>query len=200
MARDETPLWDRGQTWYNGGTASNPPASLPVNIEGKEYEFEDNLQVSYAPAPYLDGTGRRIRVKVARNSGTVNLLPGRIARYQPATSPLECRCDGYYFQAADSVAGVVDEFLPPAGVAPNDYFFLIIDGPTHVIANGAIAVGQRIEAATGTSQTDPTAGLVMPFATTPAVADLLAKIGHAQGAATAANQLIQAVVHFLPTR
>lgn len=54
---------------------------------------------------------------------------------------------GYTRLTNDQVAGVVDEYLS-AGVAPNDVFWVTIDGPTELIASGQVAVGDALAAVT----------------------------------------------------
>ncbi len=197
MARDEAGVWPRGETFYNGGPIGTNP---PINLQGREYLFEVNAPDGYQQG---DSSGRQPRVKVAVNSSSINLLPGHIARYK-LSAPLECSCDGYWFQAADIAAGVVDEFLPAAGVPPGDYFYLVVDGPTSVLAVSsgltALAIGDRLELATGTSATNNDAGRVNKIAGTPALADLLALVGRTETTTSTAGALIKAVVHFLAGR
>ena len=55
-----------------------------------------------------------------RNGGAVNVLPGT-----------EVTVNGY--------KGVVDEYLPAAGVAPGEVFWLVIDGPTQKPLNTRVS-------------------------------------------------------------
>ncbi len=198
MARDEAGPWARGETHYNGGTIGTNP---PINYEGREYLFEVNAPDGYGQQ---DTSGRQPRVKVALNASTIALKPGHIARYKPSTAPLECIVDGYWAAAADMAAGVVDEFLPPAGVPPGDLFYLVVDGPTSIltVTTGltSLAIGDRIELATGTSATNDDAGRINKIAATPAVADLLALVGRSEQVQASANAMTKCVVHFLAGR
>jgi hypothetical protein len=132
------------------------------------------------------------------------LLPGPIAKYKVAAGVnAETSVDGYTASVSDIPAGVIDEFLPPAGVPNNDLFYLGIDGPTQVetAKTGAVSIaqGNRLVPGTGTSNTSDDAGRV-------AVQDLTGtgaafannienRIGIADAAATTNNALINAVVH-----
>jgi hypothetical protein len=201
MARDENPGWARGETFYNGGGPVPGAGGYPINYQGREYLFEVNAPDGYTQN---DTTGRQIRVKVAQNLSGAALLPGHIARYKAGTAPTECVVDGYWSVAGDFAAGVIDEFLPAAGVPNGDFFFLVIDGPTSVIGVAsmtAVNPGDRLELApAGASPTDPLAGVVNKFAAAPAVADLLAKVGRADATQSTGGQLFKAVVHFSAIR
>src|SRR5690348_2512841 len=82
MARDEAPPFQRGETFYNGGTI-DPNDLGGVNLEGKEFEFEDDQR----------GTGHRIRVRVVRNVSAGPILPKRLVTFQAAN--FGRRVDGY---------------------------------------------------------------------------------------------------------
>jgi hypothetical protein len=68
------------------------------------------------------------------------------------------------FQDTDPILGVVDEYLPAAGVKPGDLFYVVIEGPTTVISpttgSFTIASGAILAAATGTSAVSADAGFV----------------------------------------
>jgi hypothetical protein len=215
MARDEAPPFARGETYYNNGATGVIPVTDSfgvayggINLEGREYTFEVNAQDQGTGYPAgQDPTGRPIRVKVVRNISGVPLLPGRVARFEAAstsTSPFECHVDGYAYQATDVVAGIVDEFLPAAGVAPNDLFYVVFDGPTQVLTGAttvaAISPGSPLTPAFyGATQLDPLAGRVTVQGVTSAEPNNAIEqfLGYADGTAatTATNTLVPAVVH-----
>lgn len=202
MARDETPPFCRGESFYNGSTPDLTVFSSPLNLAGKEYIFEP-ASASNEFSIDTDNSGRAIRVRCVQNVSGQNLLPGRIVRYK-VTKPLETQVDGYVFQAADEIAGVVDEYLPAAGVANNDFFYIIVDGPTQVITattgSISIAVGDRLETTTGTSTISADAGFVVKYASSPTTADTVQRVGRSELAATTTSAQINAVVHFGATR
>jgi hypothetical protein len=150
MARDENPPWDLGQTYYNGGTID--PTNLdPGNLEGKEYVFEDRAH----------GTGLPLRVRVVRNTGLTNILPKQICKFDNAGF-------GYYVNGPTTVEDQygfpAEEFLPPAGVPPNDLFYIVVFGPTLVLtpssAGFAFAVGDNVVSITAATSGASDAGHV----------------------------------------
>lgn len=219
MARDDAPPFARGETYYNRGASATINLTEPdgqtlggVNLEGKEFTFEVNAQDQGNGYPTgQDPSGRPVRVKVVRNTSGISLKPGRIARFLAATtsaSPFECQVDGYaHNQTTDVVAGVIDEFLPAAGVANNDLFYVVFDGPTQVVTGATTSItalpGTVLGPATyGTGPTDDLAGRVTTpdytGATTPLAEAILNTIGYADGiaASTQTSFALPAVVHF----
>lgn len=209
MARDDSPPFARGETWY--GLNPNPPIDATsnatlggVNYEGKEYVFEANSQDEGAASPATqEDTGRSIRVRCVRNVSGIALKPGRLAHYA-ATDPYETRIDGYTFATTDRPAGVVDEFLPAAGVPNNDLFYIVIDGPTKVtqlsVSASVLVIADRLVPGAGTSATTNDAGRVVKQDVTGATGTLAANIFNQVGYASVANNsvedaLFSAVVH-----
>lgn len=167
MARDEALPFDRGTTFY--GLGNTPDLSLGaggINLEGRVYLAEaQNRPLGSKP----DTSGRQIRLRVVRNRSAINLLPRRLVRAAIGTTPnagytLYTGTDGYVFQAGDPILGVVDEYLPAAGVNPGDLFYVVEDGPTTVVTpttgSFTIAAGALLAAATGTSAVSADAGFV----------------------------------------
>lgn len=132
MARDENPPFERGGT-LTEGAAINADDLGGLNLEGKEYVFENTANIGTTLKP----TGRPVRVKVVRNVSGVALKPGRVATFSSATTAqYECRVGGYAVAIGDRPAGIVDEFLPAAGVPNNELFFIVVGGPSK-LAQGA---------------------------------------------------------------
>lgn len=146
MARDENPPFERGATFHDGDTVPSTEATYGgKNIEGKEYTFEDVAPIGVTKTP----TGRPVRVKVVRNVSGVALKPGRLVKFSAAsTAPHETRVEGYCVALSDRPAGVVDEYLPAAGVPNNDLFYIVVGGPTKVTqgatTGAAVTPGQRL--------------------------------------------------------
>lgn len=199
MARDETPPFARGETFYNG-VAKESIYLDPLNYLGKEYVFEVNQQQQSYPGT-TDTSGRLIRVRVAQNSSSIPLLPKRIARYDLTPGiPLGTKVDGYTFQVSDFPAGVIDEFLPPAGVAVGDFFYLVVEGPTVVKSapSGTIALvpGDKVQIKPGTSATNADAGFVVELGVSPTLADEFNRIGRADATVATTSTDTAAVVNF----
>lgn len=199
MARDEAAPFSRGETFYNGGTIETDNLGGP-NLEGREFAMDSFSPDSTTPDP----SGRSVRLRVVRNVSGVNLKPGRVVVYK-AADPYECQVDGYAFAVGDRPAGVVDEFLPAAGVVNNDLFYIVVDGPTKVTqphtSNSSLVAGGRIvpTAGGGASKTDDLSGRVLAQDLTGATAALGGNIQDAIGYAGEANNtvdaLVKAVVH-----
>jgi hypothetical protein len=151
-----------------------------------------------------DPSGRLVRVKVVRNVSGQNLKPSRLAVFK-ALDPYETQVDGYTFAVGDRPAGVIDEFLPAAGVPNNDLFYLVINGPTLVTqphtGNSNLTIGTRIVPTAGgaANKTDDLAGRVLAQDLTGATATLGNNIQNCIGFARVANNtvdaLVKAVVH-----
>jgi hypothetical protein len=183
MARDEAPPFERGGTYYRGGAidASNLGG---VNLEGKEWRFEDNAY----------GTGMFVHVRVVRNAAAAALLPKRLVTFQATFFGM--RVDGY---ATTNFAAAypVDEFLPTAGVPVGDLFYIVTRGPCLVkndIASGAgtvINAGDPLVALTAATSGATTAGRVYAGvgtgATTNTGNQLNNIIGYAASAKTTGN-------------
>jgi hypothetical protein len=182
MGRLDSPPFERGATFYNGGTIDTNDLG-GANLEGREYVFEPT---SGDPA---DPTGRAVRVRVVRNKSGIALKPKRVVKYE-AADPFETKVSGYVSALADSPAGVVDEFLPAAGVPNNDLFYIVVDGPSLVTQPGtasSVAIGDRIVPTTGTSATNDDAGRVAKQDLTGATATLGNNIQNVVGFAAEAN-------------
>ena len=186
MARDESPPWGRGSTYYNGETIDTNDLG-GKNLEGKEFVFEDTEY----------GTGESVRVRVVRNASAGALLPGRLVSFQ--STYIGKRVDGY----ADTLAELsfpVDELLPSAGVPANDLFYIVVKGPALCKtdlsgdANNVINAGDILVSQTAATSGATTAGRVIATtvaATTANDLDVLKAslnyVGRAMSAKTTAN-------------
>lgn len=96
----------------------------------------------------------RLKTCIAvRNSSGVALAPKRAVAFAAGSYSA---VSGYTRLTNDAVAGVVDEFLPTAGVAANDVFWVTVAGPTELLVSQTVAVGDIVAAATAhtTNSTD----------------------------------------------
>lgn len=194
------PPFARGETYNNGGTIDTDNLG-GVNLEGKEYLFEVNAPDDPAGS---DPSGRLVKCRVVRNVSGQALKGGRLAVFK-AADPYETQVDGYTFAVGDRPAGVIDEFLPPAGVPNNDLFYLVIEGPTKVTqahtSNSNLAIGTRLVPTAGgaASKTDDLGGRVLAQDLTGATAvlanNIQNRIGYAGEANNTVDALVKAVVH-----
>lgn len=116
----------------------------------------------------VTGVVRSNRVKTCvavRNTSGGALLPKRVVTFDTATAGLAgfTETKGYSAVTNEERVGVVDEYLPAAGVAANDVYWVTVDGPTEVAAalsGSDIAVGDRLAAITAVTSGATTAGRV----------------------------------------
>jgi hypothetical protein len=123
---------------------------------------------------------RKVCVAVRNTSGGA-LLPKKLVTFSGIGS-----ADGQNTVAGNEFVGVVDEFLPAAGVAANDVFWVTIEGPTEVVADAAVSAGNAVACDTAATAGAATAGRVVATTTN--------AIGRAISAAAAAGDAILAVV------
>jgi hypothetical protein len=180
MGRMNDQPFPRGGTWYGLGqkipsfagvtlTADNMPGGW--NIEGKEYEFEDGAAGDEGTFPITGyNTGMYVTVRAVRNASQVNILPGQLCFFTTTyvdgvTVVPYGRAVGGYTTTLAQHGYPADEFLPPAGVAPNDLFYIVVDGPCllNIAANNAAAItaGQKVVAQTAAGSTSTEAGQVI---------------------------------------
>jgi hypothetical protein len=114
----------------------------------------------------ITGQVRSNRRKVCiavRNTSAGALLPKRVVRLAGNGTALFGAADGYASTANDAFVGVVDEFLPAAGVAANDVFWVTVDGPTEVsvaLSGSDITVRGALSVITAATSGATTAGRV----------------------------------------
>lgn len=174
MARDEHPPFERGSTFYNGGTIDANDLG-GVNLEGKEYVVNDDIY----------GTGLQVKLRVVRNVSGINLLPKRLVGFKSGF--LGRRVDGYA-DVTNEYSFPVDELLPPGGVPNNDLFYVVVEGPAAILttdAGNAVSEGEVVVASTAANSTGATAGRVAAAAATITGKDAANKVGRAMSAVTA---------------
>jgi hypothetical protein len=110
-----------------------------AQLEGTEWVFEDKDYSLGTGMTALSRTGRPVRVRVVRNKSGGVLLPKRAVKPGTANRAAYAgQVSGYAATVGtDVVAGVVDEFLPAAGVVDGDLFYIVVEGPGMVTTAGA---------------------------------------------------------------
>lgn len=112
--------------------------------------------------------GAPIRAIAVRNTSGVTLYGKRVGRCErTAGYDLLKEVDGYASTLSLAHVGIIDSYLPSSGVAANDIFWLIVEGPCTVLTpaagagfSGDIAVGNWLVSATAASSQTTTAGRV----------------------------------------
>lgn len=145
-----------GSTACTGMDTIDPLAL--ANLEGMEWIVRDTGQESNRDD---QGTQRLRRVRLVKNNSGFALLPKRVV----APSNFGRYVAGYTLNDTD-VGYPTDPYLPAAGVADQDHFYIITGGPAIVtsdLAGGAgnvIAVGDQLVAVGGATSGATTAGRV----------------------------------------
>ncbi len=184
MSAFEQPPFGRGKT-YNPGAAATDGAEWI----GREYWFDD---YNWNSNPITLRSNRKVKCRVVRNScasagnaggqvSTGALLPKRLAAFKSGTYNAEM--DGYAGNNARAdYSFPVDEFLPAAGVAVNDLFYIVVEGPALVLLplttqfSADIAVGDRLVAISATTSGATSAGRASPPVYTNATSGIIAEI------------------------
>lgn len=136
MSRGGNLPFPRGKTYYEGNIPLLPSGSVDlqahIELEGKTFTIEDiDFSVSSGAKPYR--TGKYVTLMVVRNVNGSALLPKLIAKMKTDGSAKEFA--GQIMGYATTVGELgypIDEFLPAAGVANNDLFYVVIGGPAKV--------------------------------------------------------------------
>lgn len=124
-----TAPFDLGKTYYEGRTIDTTSSYANVGgitLEGSKSQFQNHQVLAAGTSLRLTLVDAPMLVKVVRNVSGIALLPGRMVVYKTGTN--QKRVDGYTSTTAQSCAGIVDPFLPAAGVADGDLFFIVLEG------------------------------------------------------------------------
>lgn len=200
--RQDSPLLRRGE--YDASSA------FSVKL-GAEWYYEDLDYSSSSTGITTRLTGHKVRCRLVKNSSGIALLPGRLAVFKSGTNMTEV--DGYVATTGKSPCGVVDEYLPSAGVPDGSYFLLVLEGPVSGLTDLAgadfnvITEYAQIVALTAATSQATTAGRVREIsafaASTNTGASLLAEfggvIGRALSAKTTANTNASVRIYLSPT-
>jgi hypothetical protein len=149
---------ERGQTFY-GPTATVPTTyGQSVAYEGRPVVLDDmdptNTKVKRSQ--------RKVYGILVRNVSGFTLYAGQAVKW--AAGYRGKRVDGLAYDVeATEVAGVVDDFLPAAGVRTGDVFILIVKGPvlallSRTAAETVISEGDVIYSASAATSGATTAG------------------------------------------
>lgn len=168
------PPFKRGQTLFNKPASDTSLATTDGDqIEGQIWEFPD-----VNPSTGAVRSHRTVKCMAVRWTGSSPALPSRLVVLSGqlttnggaanTAGPLG-RCRASQFSRVGNTADVmpaksypVDEYLPAAGVALNDIFWVVIEGPAMVKTPNTnftdIVVGDAIVALTGATATASTDG------------------------------------------
>lgn len=118
-----------------------------THLLGTVVEFS-NLDVSTRPATPVDA--RPVLAMLVKNASGGALLPNRLVKWVAASRGTQITG---YSGVGESFAGAVDPFLPAAGVAANEAFWIILPTlhgtPVKLVSDGsgAISAGDKLQTA-----------------------------------------------------
>jgi hypothetical protein len=174
MGLQVDPPFGLGQTWFSLGSGESikndsyhgiqSSASYGDNFVGVVKEFTDVNPVT----GQVRSNRRKVCIAV-KNTATIALAPKRVVAFNTAAGKLFTEVNGYSASLNEERIGVVDEWLPAAGVTVNDIFWVTVNGPTEVsaaLSGTAITAGTRLAAITAAASTGTTAGRATPSALT----------------------------------
>jgi hypothetical protein len=134
---------------FGRGRTADVTSTQGVSFVGVVKEFLDEN-----PNTGIRLSNNTSRCKAVRNTSAGAILPGSVVRLDAAD--LLNSCSGNADNTAGLVVGVADEYLPAAGCAVGDIFWVVVSGPTTVkttsaaITQGA-AIGTTVTAGSAAS-------------------------------------------------
>jgi hypothetical protein len=124
-------------------------------------------------------SNRPVTCIAVRNTSGAPLLPGAVVKFKKAAILDEV--DGPAAAATDAPLGVVDEYLPAAGVANNDVCWVVVSGPTAINTAATLAAGAFVTATAGAAATGTQANAIGVVITAPVNGKVRTLVGHTDG-------------------
>lgn len=169
MADNVVALPQRGKVYLSG--PNRTPDSTPTTslaLEGIRKVFKDLDYSGSGVGSRAPRTGGEVICRLVRNSSGRALLPKMCVTWKAGY--IGTRVDGFSAVESGPVAGIVDEWLPSAGVADGDLFWLAVKGPSLCLKESStttVAYDNWVAAITAAaSTTSTTAGRVRAVAAT----------------------------------
>jgi hypothetical protein len=146
------PWFGRGATLFSGpakyagmgGTLASVDPTNGTAVTGSQKVFTDTDPRTNSGGVLL--SNRPVTCIAVRNTSGAALLPGAVVKFK--ASAILDEVDGAA-ATATGLIGVVDEYLPAAGVANNDIFWLVVSGPTAITTSASLVAGAAITATAG---------------------------------------------------
>jgi hypothetical protein len=135
-----------------------------TSVEGSVKVFTDTDPRTSNAGVFL--SNRAVTCVAVRNTSGAPLLPGAVVKFKK-TAILD-EVDGVAAAVADAPLGVVDEYLPPIGVANGDIFWLVVAGPTAITTAATLAAGALVTATAGAAATGTAANAIGVVISVPA--------------------------------
>ncbi len=125
-------LMRRGVSW----------TSIPTGAEGLVKEFSDVNWSQQGVKPRI--INMTVTRRLVKNTDATALLPSLLVTYEAGSFGLEV---DDYAGTGDQPAGMVDEYLPAAGVPSGSWFWIVQKGPTTGTDSGSGLTADTIVAA-----------------------------------------------------
>lgn len=170
--RQNSTFVERGKTY---------PSGTDTHLLGAKMLFDNRDYTNPQLAPLRDGG--EVECTFVKNASGGALLPGLGIKFAVAADTDFGVNIAGTTGAGDIPDGIVDEFLPAAGVANGDYFLMVTKGPVKVQSDGTGTISRGaviVTAASGQFVTQTAA----PANTTAAMVQVNSKAGRARTAAT----------------
>jgi hypothetical protein len=143
--------------WFGRGQTLG--VSLPAqgtSVTGSQKVFTDTDPRTNNAGVFL--SNRMVTCIAVRNTSGAPLLPGAVVKFKK--SAILDEVDGVAAAATDAPLGVVDEYLPPSGVANGDVFWLVVSGPVAITTAATLAAGALVTATAGAAATGTAANAI----------------------------------------
>lgn len=153
-AYDTNPPFPRGRTAFTA-LGQSVASTDGANLVGRVVTFQD---MDWSASPATPRSEHLVHCLIVRNTSGGPLLPKFLAQVSTTYAAAG------YCATTGGEGFPIDEFLPAAGVAANDLFYVVIGGPAKCLTDIAatngnlIAVGDWISALTAAASTAATSG------------------------------------------
>lgn len=177
----------------------DPPFSLGQTLgvtsatDGAQWVGAVKLFPDVNPQTGVVRSGALKKCVAVRNSSGSTLNGKRAVQF---VSGSYTAVSGYKRETGGIIAGIADEFLPSAGVAANDVFWVTVEGPSEVSVREQVAVGNYLThnvtaEATNATSTAGTGGQAATTSATGAAGSPVGTvIGRVQSGTTNTNPVI----------
>ncbi len=161
-----TSFFQRGTTFYGPSLVIDTTNyGTSVGLEGQKSAFRDRDPAN----PRVLRSQIDVRAIIVRNVSGTPLFAGQIVTWQAGF--IGKRVDGLANRPYQHVAGVVDDWIGPAGVRNGDLFWCVVEGPclaalTLTSGEQTVAADDLLTAGTANVTTAATSGVTYGVATT----------------------------------
>jgi hypothetical protein len=124
---------------------------INTDLEGQEFNFPISEKIATSLGIKGRTSGRQIRARIMRNTTGAALLGKRLARVGKTSVSASTKVTEYAGDEGEKYVFPIDPFLPAAGVADDDLFYVILRGPVGLLTprtvgdiDSAIVAGDSI--------------------------------------------------------